>query len=1248
MKKITLVVLLFTNFIYSQADYSNVLNLLINNKRQEARKLFDKQFEKTKATSIDLLFLDALIDQESGKIDFDDSLIRNLEKLPNSQYYIAPFINRSMILSDVKENTYNDLTYAKIDFLSSSPKFKDLPIVKYRKGVFEGRRKQFEKSVESFKELGCISQWQFCGVFENLNGSGLDIDYEPELYAKNDKQFDANSNGFVGWYTPKKAQDDPYQFFENEAEYGHGIIYAQTFIQSAEKKNYILSFGANQGLKIFLNDKEIYVNQDIKRTNLDAYSIKIPLEKGNNRLLFKLEVGSGSDYFSAQVKNMDFTLAKDLKISNTYQPYTISTVDTYEAEEIPLDYEKYFDDLVAKNPNNVLYKLYQFAVYESNFKKAKALEAIEGLDQKYPNSSFIATYFIRYYDMQGDERQKIQEIMKNMESKDEEYHYNTLYKLLDSEWLTSTSVQELEKYRDRSKQYKQQYYQLMFEFMLASRRADIDGMLRYIEEINKNSYNNEKFQILIANLYIKLKDDKTKAISILEGMAKDKDIYEVNNLLIGHYNDLNRKEDVKKIITDRISHYHYINSFRDDYIGILINENQYEKALSFIDENLAYFPYSFVNFETKANIYSLMKNDKEAEKYIRKSLVHNSGNSALRKQLYDITKTPDEIEQVATKDIYKVAAARRNSKLKSDYGVITLLDEYIVNVLPEGGRKSKVTYLYEITTESGIEDMKEYSLDMNNTILKSEIIKPDGSIIPAEKGDDMLVFSNLKIGDIVHVEYERYENSSGRFYKDFNISCYFNSTYPSVEASFTLIHPSDLKYVTDFSNGTIPFTTKKINNKTCTVWKRTNIDAIALQESYSPNFNDLTNTIRVGTIKSWKEISNWYADLVKKNLKTDKITKTAFAEIFPKGIQGISQEEIAKRIYTYIGTNIKYSSLDFRQSGYVPQKPSKTITTKLGDCKDVSTLFVALSELAGLKSNLVLVLTNDNGFNSMRLPSRDFNHCIVRTTIDNKEVFLELTDKYLPFRALPASLYKANALVISFDKAVNENSKLINIPFDNALHNVAKTNSVVTIDDKSKTFVNKHFIQGATKSYYNELFSTSTTEDVRKKELESNYNTRLKKVISLQSIKLLSNETFDKEIAYESKFSISESLQKVGSLKITEIPFIDNAYTRDIISTETRHFDINYLGYENNNEYDSEVILNIPADKAFSEIPQNKTLNFKDHNYSIAFELLNKNSLKVTRKVIIPWDNIATADYSNYKKFVESVIETEEQIVGFK
>lgn len=1251
MRKIATFLMAFfaVQFFYAQHDYSKVLDLLVANDRDGARKLFDKQFSKNKKSDVDLLFLDALIDEERGKLYYDESLLKAIEGLPNSKYYIAPFINDSYVLEDIKEGNFNDLTYKKIDFLSNSPMFKDIPVVKYRKAVYESMRHRNDQSVKSYLEIDAIRKWQFCGVFENLNSSGLEIEYEPERYPKNDKTFDANSNGVIGWYVPKKESYDPYHFFGNESEYGNGVIYAQTFIEAPKAAEYILNFGANKGIKIFLNDKEIYFNQDIHRTNLDAYSITLPLSKGFNRLLIKIGLGSGDDYFSVNVRNLDGSIPNELKYFNNYMPYESNKNDLIESKELAIDFEDYFKKLLEKNPDNILYKLYLFKAYECNNKSQLAFEVIDGLDKQYPKSSFVNSLFIRYFAILQDEGQKIMEIAKNIETNDPDYHLNFSLKLVDQEWLKSSSMQELEKYKDRSSKLYETFQSKMFDFMITSRKGDIDGMMSRFDEIYKESFNSEKFRLLISSIYVSLKNDREKALKIVEEVYAEKDNYEAYLMLIDFYNSLNQKDKVKALIDAKIAKYYFSNEFRNTMIEILKKENQYEKALTLIDENLAYFPYSFTNFEKKADVYAFMKNENEAEKYIRKALIHNSGNSNLRKQLYDITKTPDEIEEVATKDIYNVIKKRRGTKLQSNHGVVTLLDEYIVNVLPEGGRKSKITFLYEVTAESGIEVFKEYNINSNATVLKSEIVRQDNSLTPAEdNGSGTLVFPDLKVGDVVHVSYQLYENESGRFYKDFNLSCTFNSIYPVVEAIFGLITPENVTYNKVFSNGTIPSTTKKMKGKLATIWKTVNTSGVPQQENYSPAYNDIVNTITVGTIKSWGEIANWYADLVKKQLKNEAIVQKTFNEIFTSDYKQLTEEERAKKIYNYIESNIKYSYLDFRQSGYVPQKPSKTITTKLGDCKDVSTLFVVLSEMAGLKSNLVLVLTNDNAKNSLALPSSSFNHCIARTFLNGQEVYLELTDKYLPFKALPTSLFGAKALNVSFDKLKNESVGLVDIKFDNALKNITKTYTVVTVDDKIKTFVNKHIIQGATKSYYNELFSASKTEDVRKKEVEENFNTRIKKNVNLDNIKLLQNEMFDKDITFETKFSISENLQKVGNLKITQIPFLDNVYTRDIIASENRNFEINYHNYETMNEYESEIIMNLPNGKTFSDLPNNKTISYKDHKYSLVFELVDNKSLKIKRNVMVPWDIISTVEYPQYKKFVEEVLEAEEQIIGFK
>lgn len=1248
MKKIILGLLMICNLSFAQQNYSKVLGLLLDNKREEARSLFDKQFASQKLNNIDLLFLDVLIDEELGESNYNETFLKNIEKLSNSQYYIAPFINTNFIFSNINDEGYNDLTFAKIDFLKNSEKFKNLPIVKYRAAVSAVKRKKEEEANTYFKDLNVIKQWEFCGVFENLNGSGLNTEYEPEIYAKNDKLFDASSNGKVGWYIPKSYSNEVYYHVTNETEYGNGIIYAQTFVDVPTDKNYVISFGTSSAIKVFVNDVEVAIKEETGRTNLDAFNVKVKLKKGINRILFKVEIVSNSNYFSGQIKNIDGTFAPELIVSNKYKSYNVSTYEELEVEEVKLDYEKYFEDLVKKNPENVLYKYYLYHAYSCNKKKELAHNVIEGLDELYPKSSFISKIFLNYYNM-DDEFQKGQEIIKNMEIYDKDYYLVTVNKLQDSDWLKSAQISELEEYSKKSKKYKSTYIYMMFDFIIASRKSDLDGMISIFEKLCQETYNNDKFKLMLANLYKSIKNDKTKYLSIIKEILETRDNIEAIYALQDYYNDSNNKEEVKKIalsLLDREPSYNYL---RNGMIDILIKDNQYDEALKLIDENLEYFPYSFNNFQTKAKVFSLMKNDKEAQKYYLKALSHNSSSISLREKLYDLMNIHDEIEDVETKEVYELIKKRRNTSLKGNYGVTILHDEFIVNVFQEGGRNSKVRIIYEITAENGIENLKEYSLNTYNVnLIKSEIVKKNGNLVPAETSSDMLVFPKLEVGDVIYIEYDYTSNSYGRFYKDFEASSVMNGSYPSMESIFTIIHEPELKLYVNYKNGEIPMVEKKLKNKIIKQWRKTNIPSIAIMESYSHEYSDITNEVSVSTIKEWKEIANWYSDLVKKNIKFDKITSNTFNEIFPDGFKQFSEKERAFKIYQYIEDNITYSYLDFRQSGYVPQKPSKTISSKLGDCKDLSTLFVTLAEKSGLKANLVLVLTNDNGLKSLTLPSKDFNHCIVKVIIDNKDVFLEMTNKYLPFMTLPMSLYNASALVVSFDKAENESAKLIKIPFNNAVTNILNSKYEIEIDDNSKKYVNKHIYQGFSKGYYTELFSNATTEDIRKKDLEEYYNSRLNNLIVLDESKLISTSKYDPIIEFETKFTINERLQQLGSLKVVSIPFIDKVYTKDIINEATRNYPILYANYESTNEYNTEIILNIPEGKKFVEIPESKVFSFKNHHYNISYELPKPNQLLVKRKVTLDWEDIQTNEYAQYKKYVEDILATEEQIAGYK
>ena len=140
-------------------------------------------------------------------------------------------------------------------------------------------------------------------------------------------------------------------------------------------------------------------------------------------------------------------------------------------------------------------------------------------------------------------------------------------------------------------------------------------------------------------------------------------------------------------------------------------------------------------------------------------------------------------------------------------------------------------------------------------------------------------------------------------------------------------------------------------------------------EPLMPLSTDIGNVLHLSTIPSWNDIANWYSDISNNKSEEDFEILALYKKLFPDTKKSMSQFEKAKIIYDYIESNIRYSSVSFRQSAFVPQRASTTLTTRLGDCKDLSNLFVTLARMAGINAQMVLVDTRDNGQKDILLPS---------------------------------------------------------------------------------------------------------------------------------------------------------------------------------------------------------------------------------------------------------------------------------------
>ena len=1246
LRKITLsLLLLFTISTFAQEN--KIWDLLLNNRRTEARTQFDKQFSAKKQQSFELLLLDALIDEEMGKLDFDETFLQNFLDLKENKDYLFAIGHRKMALGDQQENGVDDLTYRKLDVLAAHPIYANENFVQEYKVLFDKARKNMQGSEKHLAKVNRIPKWQRAGVFENLNGSGLDTEYEPETYAKNDKLFDANSFGKVGWYNPKHQLKDGFELLFNESEYGSAIVYAQSFVENPTERKVYLETSLNAEYKVFVNDTEILSTTKEGYTNPGSHLVEFLLPKGMNRILLKIEVVNGNTSFLAALFDTEHNKLEDVKYFDLYQPYIKSTLQQLSPQELPLKFEKLLLKKIAENPEKVFYKFLLIEGYLGNFQNEQAKELTDELLKLYPNSTLLNFALYKYYKNISDS-EGIQKVYKTVQLQDPEYYMTPLLKLQEENWMENATIEDIKKQSNILKKTKAKPYALFLDAIADAKNRDLEQMKTKVREFRNLTHNNETLFGLILQMEYADKVDQSFKIKAYEEMLSKKNNISAALELVNLYSSANDIKAQEKLYREYIELYPMYNEIRTALVLHLSGDINNPELIKQLDESLANFPYSYSLLAHKAEILAKQNKKAEALDFAKQSLSHYSANEIMLKLQRDLNNAEDILAKNAVKDFDKLVKERRNTATKGSNGVTILYDEYVVNVLPEGGYKGRGTYIFEVTSEKGIEELKEYSLSYSFDIIKAEIIKANGDIIPGEKTPGQIVFPNIAVGDVVVVQTDYSESNTGRFYKDFHLVSYFQSYYPSLESVFTLITPENLTYQTKNNNTAISGIKKNLDGKMYQTWRMKNVPELLSDENFAPKFYDEASSVTAGTVKSWKEIADWYADISKKSMVYDKTTEKAFKEIFPNGISGINESQKASKIYEYIQKKINYSSVDFRQSGYIPQKPSKTLVTKLGDCKDLSALFVVLAKQAGLDSNLVLVQTNDNPGNYLSLPNISFNHCIVRLMQDGKPTYIEMTNKNLPFNAIVKSNFHAKALNINNGGNTTQNAEIFEIPSINNVKGISKT--ITEVDLKNgKSYKTTQYVQGERKSSYNDFFTSEKSDEDKKKSFEESYGSSLNSTIKVNKVSLLNGKDLtNAPLSFDVNYEINDKTQMVGSLKLLKIPFITKPFGRSIIAAENRKRDIIYRDYEDEFEYDEQITFTLPDNEKFVEVPKSENLTYKNLSYSIDYQLEKPNKLVVTRKASTPWENISASDYSNYKVFVEKVVNLEEQVLGYK
>jgi len=101
-------------------------------------------------------------------------------------------------------------------------------------------------------------------------------------------------------------------------------------------------------------------------------------------------------------------------------------------------------------------------------------------------------------------------------------------------------------------------------------------------------------------------------------------------------------------------------------------------------------------------------------------------------------------------------------------------------------------------------------------------------------------------------------------------------------------------------------------------WELNNQPALK-DEPYMSAFVDVVPTLFYSSLPDWKYVSDWYKDLTTSKFNSDYVLKETLAGLL-NGKENLTNLEKAKIFYNYILENITYSSVNFLQSNYIPQK----------------------------------------------------------------------------------------------------------------------------------------------------------------------------------------------------------------------------------------------------------------------------------------------------------------------------------------
>ncbi|HPH84419.1 MAG TPA: DUF3857 domain-containing protein [Ferruginibacter sp.] len=1252
MKKfLTLFFLGFTStMVAQQSNYEMAWKALSENKRSEAASLLsaaEKEPASFPDAYISKIYLATYNGKEKGITDFNTAFYSVVDN--PYPYIYALWLNQAVMGPTGKKAADHQVKLAELLIKDEKAPGTLVGSANYQKGMHMLFSNEFEKAQLYYDAIGNIRNWQYTGPFENLSESGFYKNYGPPDHAEPNAVFTSLTNAPVKWITPTAEIKDGwtpvcYQFNNQTA-----VVYAQNFISSESDQKVLCNIGASGSVKVWIND-ELLISESTERvTEMDTYSVECELKKGTNRVLIQLGF-SNSTYPNFNLRFTDNRLRPipNIKGSATYAAYPKVNSPAKQLKTILPFAETFFTDRISKQPSNLVNYLLLADVYLRNKKVIEARNILTKAMEQAPGNCLLKMKMAEVLIKESNRTLLLEELEKIKQADPESL---VVLDIDIKEMYDNQKYEDMEvALRKRISLFGEDETTTGYKILLLVQEKKYEEMMKEAEKAYEKYPENAKIVEMMYSIKKEVYKDHKAALKVYETYMKHNFDYGVYETYAGILADQSSKEkalDARKKLVDALPYYPngYYNLSKYHY-----TVKQYDQAETFVQKALSIAPYNENFWEQLGDIYSEKQNKASAMDAYNQSLKYDPNQYSILNKIRKLNGQSELYKSIPQVDVARLIKDDVLAEAKNtDYGYYYILDQKDVILYPGGANEEYYTVIIRITNEKGVDQYKESTLGYNNNqnilVEKAEVIKKNQSKIEGERNGSQVVFTNLEAGDILVFKYRLQRFAYGRFANEYWDKYYFGSQIYASTTRYNLLVPAGQPVSYVFSNAKVTPVIKDVENFKWYSWEMNKITPLK-NEPLMPVYADISEVLHVSTIPSWNDIASWYSDVCNNKAEEDFEIIALYKKLFPDPEKKMTQYQKARVIYDYIQSNIRYSSVSFRQSAYVPQRASATLTTRLGDCKDLSSLFVTLAHMAGINAQMVLVDTRGNGQKDIILPGIEFNHCIAKAQLDDKNYYIELTDNYLPFTSLPNNLIGSIILEIP-SKRVSGKSDLQLLVSDHRSRDMVKRVmdiKPVGIDLQVQVKVSKfgNLSSGIRNTYIN------LDNDKQVQEMEKTVASGYKNNIKLDQLSFTGLDQVNDSISYTYQLKVKNEVSEIGSLNTFRVTYPDVVASLDNFTSDERSYPVEYWTYEDGDLYETIVNITAPAGKKFVELPTSENLQFKDMNFSIKYTLKSPGKLMITRRYSCKRQNISPADYPAFKSFFEKIVRAEQKFIAYK